>query len=335
MMTETIERTPKPSKGLARAQQFRKLALGLEATIADKRRPMSQNPTPKRNREYGERLHEADNLHRLRLALLALADGHERGTIPAGLAALKSKAEIAPLIYKGTLSGGYYDCIPCPDYRDTSPAAKLVQTMIANGLASIEAGAREAETDRLERDALLRGYPGFFPTPRDIARRVAELALLQPGQRLLEPSAGTGRLAEAALAEVPDLRITLLERVDDLRRILTRKGFNTDPCDDFMQWNGALTSPSILFDRIVMNPPFENGQDAEHVSHAFRMLKPGGRLVAIVSAGLFFRSDRRAVAFRQLLDEHAEDPQGMELGTDAFRESGTGVNCRIVVLNRD
>jgi hypothetical protein len=46
-----------------------------------------------------------------------------------------------------------------------------------------------------------------------------------------------------------------------------------------------------------MNPPFENGQDMEHVQKAYELLAPGGRLIAITSAGPFFRSDRKSLAF--------------------------------------
>jgi len=34
-----------------------------------------------------------------------------------------------------------------------------------------------------------------------------------------------------------------------------------------------------------MNPPFENGADIKHIQHAMKMLKPGGRLVAICANG--------------------------------------------------
>ena len=36
--------------------------------------------------------------------------------------------------------------------------------------------------------------PQLFPTPADLAARMVELADVQPGQKVLEPSAGTGVL---------------------------------------------------------------------------------------------------------------------------------------------
>jgi 16S rRNA G1207 methylase RsmC len=34
-----------------------------------------------------------------------------------------------------------------------------------------------------------------------------------------------------------------------------------------------------------MNPPFANGDDIKHITHALKMLNPGGRLVAICANG--------------------------------------------------
>jgi type I restriction-modification system DNA methylase subunit len=53
-------------------------------------------------------------------------------------------------------------------------------------------------------------------------------------------------------------------------------------CGDFLSWDGRDFG---AFDRVVMNPPFDNGADIRHVQHAFTMLAPGGRLVAIVANG--------------------------------------------------
>ena len=46
------------------------------------------------------------------------------------------------------------------------------------------------------------------------------------------------------------------------------------------------------YDRIIMNPPC----DAEHVQHAYSLLKPGGRLVTIMGEGVFYGQDKKAVA---------------------------------------
>ena len=41
-----------------------------------------------------------------------------------------------------------------------------------------------------------------------------------------------------------------------------------------------------------MNPPFDRLQDVRHVTHAFSLLAPGGRLVAVMAEGVTYREDR-------------------------------------------
>jgi len=81
---------------------------------------------------------------------------------------------------------------------------------------------------------------------------------------------------------------------------------------------------------------FENGSDIDHVRHGFDQLGEGGRLVAIMSDGPFFRSDRKAEAFREWLDELGGEseqlPEDAFSGSDAFRK--TGVRTRIVQISK-
>jgi len=86
-----------------------------------------------------------------------------------------------------------------------------------------------------------------------------------------------------------------------------------------------------------MNPPFEKGQDIEHIRHAYELLAAGGRLVAIASEGPFFRSDAKSVAFREWLcglDDAFDEvlPADTFTGVAAFRQ--TGVKTRLLVLNK-
>jgi hypothetical protein len=73
------------------------------------------------------------------------------------------------------------------------------------------------------------------------------------------------------------------------------------------------------------------------VRHAYSLLKPGGKLVAIVSEGPFFGVDRRSGEFRQWLESvggmSEKNPEGSFAGADAFRQ--TGVVTRIVEITKD
>ena len=85
---------------------------------------------------------------------------------------------------------------------------------------------------------------------------------------VLEPSAGHGMLAEAARAA--GAKVDAVELAVDLREILQAKGFGL--VGRFMD-----TTPAQSYDAVVMNPPFSNDMDIDHVRHAYDHLKPGGR----------------------------------------------------------
>lgn len=80
--------------------RFRAWAESLQPKIDHAFRPLTQNPTPKRNREYQSRRHDGRNLERLQKALLALASLHESGNVPLELASLKTKDDIGKLVRK-------------------------------------------------------------------------------------------------------------------------------------------------------------------------------------------------------------------------------------------
>lgn len=88
------------------------------------------------------------------------------------------------------------------------------------------------------------------------------------------------------------------------------------------------------YDAVLMNPPFEDGQDGEHVQRAFQFLKPGGKLVAITGEGIFFRSDKKSKDFRDWLESVDGTSEKLPEGSfkSAFRP--TGVATRIVVVTK-
>lgn len=129
----------------------------------------------------------------------------------------------------------------------------------------------------------------LFPTPKDLAQEAVDLAGIQPGHRVLEPSAGTGALLGAMGGRMfghnPGCgAVTAIEINPGLAEHLTKEfPLTTVICADFLDMSGC--TEDTKFDRIVMNPPFENGADLKHIEHALTMLKPGGRLVAICANG--------------------------------------------------
>jgi phospholipid N-methyltransferase len=167
----------------------------------------------------------------------------------------------------------------------------------------------------------------FFETPRDLAARMAHVAKLTKGDKVLEPSAGLGRIVRALITyetivdavEIDETNCCALRDIPGIRVIN----------GDFQVFHDAGLS---LFNAVVMNPPFTNNQDITHIRWAWDMLLSGGRLVAICSEGPFFRSDAVAARFRGWLDEISAVTE--KLPVNSFRESGTDVATRLIVASK-
>ena len=191
-------------------------------------------------------------------------------------------------------------------------------------------GARKEDPIKAAERAIIGQKVGidFFPTPAGVAVRMAQLARIRPGDRVLEPSAGNGNLADAARAAGAE--VDVVEISSELRKILEAKGYAVvaHDFDSFV--------PEEKYDAIVMNPPFSARRDAEHIMRAFGLLKPGGRLVAIAGEGVFSGSDAKAVQFRDWLEIHGADVEPLQQGTFMDRNllAQTGANARLIVLQK-
>lgn len=164
--------------------------------------------------------------------------------------------------------------------------------------------------------------PQLFPTPRELAARMVELANLAPGMRLLEPSAGTGALLaavrEATGGSVTRTAVEISARLCDALRV---KEEGADIINrDFRQCGEELGQ----FDAVLMNPPFAEGQDIAHILHAKKYLKPGGVLVAICANG-----PRQNAVLRPMIEENGGLWEVLPAGT--FQSSGTMVNTALMV----
>src|SRR5207245_10360663 len=129
----------------------------------------------------------------------------------------------------------------------------------------------------------LRVYnlPVCFPSTRTVIEQMLDLSGIEQTHRILEPSCGKGDIIEAIRRLQPDVALTAIEQNLTLQGVLTAKGYSDIVSyGDFLEHRGE-------YDRVVMNPPFEHGQDIDHVRHAYELLATGGRLVSIVCEGPF------------------------------------------------
>jgi len=116
----------------------------------------------------------------------------------------------------------------------------------------------------------------YYPTPEHIALRVVEWADIKPGERVLEPSAGQGAIAD-------QIRNDALIYCMDISKlhcdVLKAKGYERVQCADFLKYY-----PSVKWDKCVLNPPFADKRAEMHVQHAAGSLREGGVLVAVLPA---------------------------------------------------
>lgn len=231
---------------------------------------------------------------------------------------------------------------PAPETTETTPAEAAPLETAKTSLVDLPlpdprpAPKAHVQTEfDLMRETLTQGVqvvsaPQLFPTPRELAGRVAEEANIEAGMRVLEPSAGTGMLLGALggkmFGHAPECgEVVAVEINQKLASRLEQEFPKTKVfCDDFL---GLEVDQLGQFDRIVMNPPFTNGQDIAHIKHAYSMLKPKGRLVAICMAG-----SRQ----KEILLPMVEQSGGIwePLPANSFMQSGTGVNTVLLTLEK-
>ena len=157
----------------------------------------------------------------------------------------------------------------------------------------------------------------FFPTPREVAEYLVELAELKETDTVIEPSAWEWHIAEC-------IKMPLLTTVElDFSKceILVKKWFTPINCD-FLQFKWEW------WDKIIMNPPFSKSQDVKHILHAYNMLEKWWILVSVASSSITTRSGSLYDELRSL------NPEIIQLPEWSFKESGTMVNTVIIKLTK-
>jgi hypothetical protein len=302
------------------------LADGLQGEIDRKFAPRETNTQRKARMAASARL-DGFHLERTQHALRALAGLHRSGSVPAVLAGLSSKKAVHDLT-AGEIerSGGYYDAgretgRPARD----SEAARLLWDLVAHHQADRQ---RQEDLRRRLEDVRFARIAGYFVTPDPVIARMLDLAGIRndPCVSVLEPSAGSGNILDCVRRTYPDVTLDAFEIAPALREILKLKGYGLKG-GDFLE-----PDPEPVYDQIVMNPPFEKEQDIIHVTRALEWLRPGGRLVAVMSGSTESRSTKRAQAFRELVADHGGWFEDLPAG--AFKESGTGVSTVLVVIEK-
>jgi phospholipid N-methyltransferase len=179
-----------------------------------------------------------------------------------------------------------------------------------------------------------------FSTPLPLAYLVALAGFIQPTDLILEPSAGTGLLAQ--IAKLHSASLMLNELAPDRSKILRRLfpgtplfSVNAEQINDYLL---GKTQPSV----VLMNPPFcaspkinSRNPDAtkRHINSALQRLADGGRLVTI-TANWFSPANP---SWRETFVRwHSEARVLMSVGVNGkvYSKHGTTIDTRITVIDK-
>jgi len=164
-----------------------------------------------------------------------------------------------------------------------------------------------------------------FSTPPELGGLAVLAAQVRPGDRVLEPSAGTGLLA--ILAEACGAALTLNERaagraalLDGLFPLAARSQHDAVHLPDVLKTSGS-------FHVALVNPPFQHLE--AHLRAAVSCLADGGRLAAIVPTRLF--DDAEAL---RVLTAHGRVVLRLAFPVRAYAKHGTSVATGLLVIDR-
>lgn len=167
----------------------------------------------------------------------------------------------------------------------------------------------------------------YFPTPEPLGYKMMEWANMGEGDTVMEPSAGHGAIARYAPKGNQMVAIepsqSLFAKLQLKAGGLGRKFVNTI----FENYD-----ISNKHDVVVMNPPFGTaGATAiAHLGKAFKHLEEGGRVVALIPRGSTDKKFEKWINGEKTAVMRAE----VELPDIVFKQAGTKVVCRVVVVDK-
>jgi predicted RNA methylase len=235
--------------------------------------------------------------------------------------------------YPRTLPYEQIKSVECPhegtEIKITIPRKAKAEPDGGNGTAERLAELKDRGQDAKAEPLYVDARTEYFPTPPAVVQRMIGAADLEPGMTVLEPSAGTGAIAGPVHAL--GCNVDCVELSADLARVLDNACYRQVIRADFLEY-GPRDNPAgaEYYDRVLMNPPFSRQADIAHVRHALGFVKPGGLLVAIMSAGVEFRQDKTAEGFRKLVAGCGGRIE--RLPDDSFEKSGTSVRTVMVTI---
>jgi phospholipid N-methyltransferase len=163
-----------------------------------------------------------------------------------------------------------------------------------------------------------------FTSNKDLLNTLLNYADIQDDDKILEPSAGIGFIADKIKESINNTnKVDVCEYSYSYAELLKLKGYNV-LCNDFLELHKYNE-----YDKIIANPPFSNEQT--HIKNMYNMLKCDGRLVTICSPHWTFANDKQSKEFRNWLNNL--DYEVYDVPENSFEF--TNVNCRILIINKN
>lgn len=178
----------------------------------------------------------------------------------------------------------------------------------------------------------------FYPTPKEVAEYLVELAEIKEYETVLEPSAWQWAILQTIINRSKHLKyidlFAIELNIDNLKILKDKFNIRQILNEDFLYFTHTKINKDwqqiILnkFDKIIANPPFSKSQDVKHILHMYELLNEWWRIVSVASLSIQTREWK-------LYDElRALNPEFIELPAWSFKESWTMVNSVIVVINK-
>ena len=179
-----------------------------------------------------------------------------------------------------------------------------------------------------------------FSTPLPLAYLVAKAGFIQATDLVLEPSAGTGLLAQ--MPKLMGASLMLNELAPDRSKILRRLfpgtplfSVNAEQINDYL---AGKTQPSV----VLMNPPFStspkiNSRNPDatprHINSALQRLADGGRLVTITANWFSPNNPTWRETFLKWQD-FARVLLSVGVNGKVYSKHGTQIDTRITVIDK-
>lgn len=184
-----------------------------------------------------------------------------------------------------------------------------------------------AKQKRTQRTKAQEGLD-YFATPEPLGMKVVEWLHAKPGDSMLEPSAGDGSMARW----MPDFAsVTAVEPSYELAGQLSMNA----PTAKIVSGTFENLNLQNKYDGIAMNPPYGKASKlaVEHVAKAFKHLRDGGRMIAIIPQGP--ASDTKLNKWYESKEaKSAHISAEINLPAVTFDRAGTKVATRILIIDR-